>query len=108
MNISHTFAAATAALALAAAPAFAGEHKPRSIAIDVSGYDLNSEAGIDAVYSKIKTAAKRVCRAPGRPTLAEQVVLRNCVEQSIVNAIESMDSPQLKQAFAKRAGVSLG
>ena len=108
MKISHMFTATAAALAFAVVPATAGEHEPRKIEIDISGYDLQSQAGVDAVYIKIKAAAKRLCRVSGRPTVGEHVAMRKCMDESIVGAIERMKSPELKQAFATRARKSIG
>ncbi|MDJ0920740.1 MAG: UrcA family protein [Henriciella sp.] len=109
MKFSQTLIAAGAAITLATAPAMAGdEHEKKTIKIDVSAYDLNTEAGVDAVYSQIRAAAKRVCRLPGRPTVGEIVARNDCMDEAIVNAIKGLDSPAVRQAFAAKARKSIG
>jgi len=106
MKISHALTIATA-MAFTAAPALADSAEVKKMEVDVSVHDLNSEAGIDAAYEKIKIAAKRVCRTGDRPTARTITETIECRDRAIVEAIESLSEPAVRAAFAERAGKTI-
>ncbi|MEO0549810.1 MAG: UrcA family protein [Pseudomonadota bacterium] len=106
MKISHALTIATA-MAFTAAPALADSAEVKKMEIDVSVHDLNSEAGIDAAYEKIKIAAKRVCRTGDRLTAQNISEMTECRDRAIVEAIESLNEPTIRAAFAERAGKTI-
>ena len=107
MKFSHALTIATA-LAFTATPALAESSDVEQVKIDVSAYDLNSEAGIDQAYEMIQIAAKRVCRTADRPTAATIARTNECQDQAIVEAIQSLSEPTVRAAFVERVGKSAG
>jgi UrcA family protein len=91
-----------AALACAlAAPAFAGE--ARSIPVQRADLNLQSEAGAEVMLARLERAAERVCGvANGRIDLATHNLGRACVEETIANAVDSLDAPLVTALYEDR------
>ncbi|MGB3625565.1 MAG: UrcA family protein [Henriciella sp.] len=96
---------ATASAVLLAAPSsLAGTIQTESISIDVSGYDLTTDAGSAAIVKKIENAAKKVCHERSGPqSLAERRSIDKCIDTAVSGALDSLSAERQRQAAAKAA-----
>jgi UrcA family protein len=84
------------------AVAFASEFgdAPATRLVSFAGLDLTHEAGAAALYARIKSAARDVCKPRFDDLALEHVVsTRFCVEDAIVRAIADVNSPALTSYY---------
>ena len=101
MKTVQAIAIAAASLALATAPAFAGSAtKGKSATVDLSGYNLKSEAGAKIALHEITRAARRVCDfyRPNTGTRAMRDA-GECVKASIAETVQAMNSPMVTKVY---------
>ena len=92
--------AITAALPAAAAGVFVEE----SVAVRYDDLDLDNAAGIARLYTRLKTAADKVCDTGYRPqTLFLAQGWRACVTAALDRAIIEVDRPALSAYHAAKA-----
>lgn len=91
-----------AALACAlAAPAFAGE--ARSILVQRADLNLQSEAGAEAMLGRLERAAERACGVTtARVDLETHNRGRACVEETMANAVGSLNAPLVTALYEDR------
>ena len=65
-----------------------------SITIDYSDLNLNSDAGISRLYSRIKSAAKEVCEPP-EVRSGRAYVEHGCLDRAIARAVADVQSSRL-------------
>jgi UrcA family protein len=98
-------AAGAAAMALACvfvvSSAFAGDPNDQLRTENVKFQDLNlaNTAGADALYTRIQSAAERVCAVSGEPKLGAASASRKCTKEAVTRAVEKLDLATLT-AFA--------
>ncbi len=112
MNVAThniNFAARSAALfltcILVGSHAFAGE--PDSVPSETVKYqDLNvdSAAGVTALYQRIHSAAKRVCDVDGDRNLARQQQAQTCASKAEAGAVALVNSPALSAYYQVKTG----
>lgn len=87
------------ALALSMLPAVAGSTTDahiKTLEISIADYDLSDPVDAKAVYGKIQSAAKRVCkRSTARQTLRERADEMKCRADAVAQAIVALDEPVL-------------
>jgi UrcA family protein len=94
-------AAALVACAFIVSSALA-EEPVRSETVKFSDLNVNSSAGVEALYRRIHSAAKRVCAPPeGYQTLVGSVV---CVKDAEARAIAQVNLPLLTAYYQRKTG----
>jgi UrcA family protein len=112
-TIQNVFAIAALAVVLASFNA-AAQSTPGNVAVDASqrgadlevrrkvvpfaDLDLSREAGVKALYQRIKAAAESVC-SPLRRTrsLTMEPGWRDCLNTAVANAVADIDHPRLTE-----------
>jgi UrcA family protein len=105
MNSTHIKRGALAALTMflgvaAAGSAVASEtagalYVKRSITIDYSDLDLTQPQGVNALYSRVVSAARRACSDPQPMELARFAEFRKCVDRAVSEAVGDVNQPAL-------------
>lgn len=89
--------------ASAAAPA-SGDEVP-VYHVNYADLDLGHRMGADALFARIKSAARRVCEpvAESEPFRFAQMREQSCREKAIADAVADVGSPLLTDAYLGRA-----
>jgi UrcA family protein len=111
MNLSQK-SAASGALALgllfAAASAGAADRTATGsdIAVKFSGQQVNSSADAEALYKKLRAAARSVCDADagGHRTLEVRSRVDRCVKAVLADAVSKIDQPLLTSVHEAKTG----
>lgn len=114
MNTRKIFIGSSALLAtallLAAGNAGAADRTATSadIAVRFSQVQLNNEADAEALYKKLRSAAKSVCddNAGGHRTLEVRNRAEKCVNQVLADAVRKIDQPLLTALHQSKTGKS--
>jgi UrcA family protein len=98
-RISLGGSALVSALLRAAGTAGAADRTATSadIAVKFSQVQLNSEADAEALYKKLRSAARAVCddNAGGHRTLEVRARAEKCTSQVLADAVRRIDQPML-------------
>lgn len=98
-KISLAGSALMTALLLAAGNAGAADRTATSadIAVKFSDVQLNTEADAEALYKKLRSAARAVCddNAGGHRTLEIRSRAEKCTSQVLADAVRRIDKPML-------------
>ena len=76
----------------------------RSITVDYGDLNLDRQAGIAKLYSRIKGAARRVCDEQSNDQTVSKQIHRACVKQAVSNAVARIDRPLLSDYVAQLGG----
>jgi UrcA family protein len=100
--------AATAALCLGslAATTRADESDFRVPArmVHFSELNLNTQAGAEVLYKRIRAAAEAVCGDVDSRRLVEAAGAKACVDQAVAASIRAVNSPRLTNAYNAHVG----
>jgi UrcA family protein len=78
----------------------------RSVLVDIAGLDLDSDAGRDLVYRKLRRAAKRACiDVETRHNLAS-MLYSQCVNEALTGAVSQISDPAFRRYAAERLGIA--
>jgi len=114
MEMQHAKAviavAALAAFAYAAVPSLANAAVPADLRSETVRFDdlnLASQAGVQALYVRIRSAAREVC-GPGASTGlgVSAALLTNCVSASLHDAVLKVKNPALTAYYSDRLRAS--
>ena len=73
--------------------------------VTVSADELSTDAGRQAIYRRLRSAAKRVClEVDGRRTLDNAVSYRRCFEDTMSMAVAQVRNPFFKEYVARANG----
>ena len=86
------------ACGLAVSNAQAGD--ARSETVKFGDLNLDSQAGVEALYGRIHAAARRVCEQPA----GEQSALRGCMAKAERQAIGKLNNSSLTAFYHKKTG----
>jgi UrcA family protein len=76
----------------------------RSVTVSFADLDLSKAAGAQALYKRIKFAARRVCGSQGGYTyLASQSAWRKCYDTAVANAVADVDRPSLTALYKQES-----
>ena len=89
MTKTFAFAAATAA-ALAASPALA-QDRHHTTEVVYADLDLTSDAGVDRLDARIRSAVSRVCSTTATPDRIEQRWVNNCRRETTAQVTHARD-----------------
>ena len=91
-----SLAAISAALLSAHAFAASRSDEPMSVKVHYADLDLSKPAGAEALYGRIKVAARKVCQGPPNPLeLHRYSIWNKCYTTAVTNAVASVGSPRL-------------
>jgi UrcA family protein len=68
--------------------------------------DLNRDAGVAALFSRIKTAARQVCESPDVFFLSLVRQRYNCSQDAIARAVADVNAPLLTSYFLEKTNAS--
>ena len=98
MNSKHSRRLAmvfTIALAVVSGPASFADADPPSVKVHYGDLDLAREDGVQALYSRLRVAARRVCEVGVRLDLVLQAQSRRCADKALSNAVVTLGNPQV-------------
>jgi UrcA family protein len=81
----------------------ADPQSPQSLTVHFGDLNLNNAQGVDALFKRIKNAAKDVCSEFEGRTLSKKWLYAECVDTAISTAITRVDRPKLSQYLAERS-----
>jgi UrcA family protein len=106
-------AVATAVVAAVSVPVQAGGSaapaNARSMTVSYADLDLSGQAGVDALYSRLRTAADQVCgpKGDGRD-LTRRFVWKQCYEAALDNAVRTVAHVGLSEVHLAQTGRRVG
>jgi len=87
-----------------AGTAFAGTPDDvRTETVKFQDLNLNSEAGVETLYQRIKAAARRVC-TDSEGGLSSAYAAQRCEEKAESRAVLDVNAPQLTAFYQKKTG----
>jgi UrcA family protein len=66
-----------------------------SVAVPYDDLELDSAAGVDALYKRLRSAAERVCDRPAGRSLADILAYRACFDAALTDAVRNVRSEAL-------------
>jgi UrcA family protein len=109
INITRsTFAACSAAIILASAfmvgSVFAADTIVSSEVVKFQDLNVNSPAGVTALYQRIHVAALHVCSAGSTEDLSNQRQYKKCTQDAETHAISKVNAPALTAYYEEKTG----
>ena len=105
MNTQNPFRIALAAVALMAAFATgATAAEVPQVHVNYQDLNVNTLAGGQVLYRRIRTAANAVCAIPGTRDLATFEATKACADHAIADAVAQVNNPQLTGVYQTRVG----
>jgi UrcA family protein len=86
-----------------ATSAMATSAPPRSEVVRFGDLDLHTDAGINALYTRLRTASNEVCGAVGIRELTFYAAESACVERALSAAVANVHSPELSARHQRGA-----
>ena len=81
----------------------ADPQSPQSLTVQFGDLNLNNAQGVDALFKRIKKAAKDVCSEFEGRTLSKKWLYSKCVDTALSTAITRVARPKLSQYLAERS-----
>jgi UrcA family protein len=78
-----------------------------SITVKYDDLNLSRPAGVDALYSRIQTAANTVCRPLSTQHHLQSSAWTQCFSDAVSNAVQSVGQPALSSLYAEKTGKAL-
>jgi UrcA family protein len=104
MKIAITLAASFLSLCALAARADVPVEEFHSVTVQFADLDLDRKPGIEKLYFRIKSAAKRVCDTQANERLVPRQSYDACVERAVSTAVARINRPLLTDYVAQRGG----
>lgn len=104
MKLATAFIASILSLATLDAQAATPTDDVHSVTVQFGDLDLNRQAGIATLYSRIKGAAHRVCQQQAEELLVAKQSYRLCVKRAVSTAVARIDRPLLSDYLARQDG----
>jgi UrcA family protein len=74
--------------------------------VHYSDLNLNTQAGTEVLYKRIRRAAEQVCGDVGPRQLVEAAAARACVEQAVIGSIRAVNNPRLTDTYNAHLGAA--
>lgn len=103
LALTISLALATAAFA---APMLALSGEAKSVAVKTSDLNLASDAGVQALYSRIESAAAKACKGVESRSASTQVAHRECMSTAMDGAVQSANHAALTNLHLAKSGSS--
>ena len=87
---------------LAALSAHAADLDAPQVKVTFGDLDLSRSPGAIELYSRIKSAAKKVCAPYWATSLQARVSADDCVRSAIAQAVATVDRPALSQVYGAK------
>jgi UrcA family protein len=71
----------------------------RSIAVSYADLDLNREAGVQALYQRLRLAARQACGSVETRDLAARRAWQTCRDAALANAVERLGSERVAAIY---------
>ncbi len=79
-----------------------------SVTVRYTDLDLNTPAGVEALYARLRAAAKAVCNVDERKPLTEAMAAKNCYHQTLSAAVDEAKLPTLTALHSVEHGGRAG
>jgi UrcA family protein len=79
---------------------------PLSRTVHYSDLNLNTHAGAEVLYHRIRSAAELVCGDVGSRQLAESTAARACVDRAVTASVRAVNSRLLASTYDEHFGVA--
>jgi UrcA family protein len=81
---------------------------PLSVKVDYSDLNLSHPAGVKVLYTRIQSAAQKVC-APlsGNRDLSLADAWAQCLSDAVSGAVQSVDQPALTSVYEEKTGKTI-
>ena len=76
---------------------------PQTLTVQFGDLDLSKPKGVDALFKRIKNAARDVCSEFEGRTLSKKRLHAECVDTALSTAVTRVDRPLLSQYLADRS-----
>ena len=107
---SRNFLAAVAAVCLASVTIVAHADEAANgvpaRTVHYSDLDINTRAGANVLYARIRNAAQQVCGDVDSRQLAVSAAAKGCVNRAIYTSVRSVNSPKLTSVYNSRVGAT--
>ncbi len=70
-----------------------------SVTVSYADLNLNTPAGVEALYARLRTASRSVCEVGQRRALADVMASRSCYRQVLATAVSSANVPTLTARY---------
>lgn len=104
MTFATAFVASILALTTLDARAAAPTDDAYTVTVQFADLDLDREAGVARLYSRIKGAARRVCDQQASDQQETKPTYPVCVRQAVATAVARIDHPRLSDYVAQLGG----
>jgi len=101
LSVSLTIAAVAFA-----APMLARTDDAKQVTVKTADLNLENSAGVEALYSRIRGAARQVCRGAEGPGAATRMAWRSCMNQAVDGAVASAHNDALSSLHLAKSGRS--
>ena len=81
----------------------ADPESPQTLTVQFGDLDLDKAQGVDALFKRIKNAARDVCSDFEGRTLSKKQLYSECVDTALSTAITRVDRPKLSQYLVERS-----
>lgn len=71
----------------------------RSVAVSYADLDLNREAGVQALYQRLRLAAKQACGSVDTRDLASRTGWQKCREVALANAVAQLGNERVAARY---------
>lgn len=85
--------------------ASADPEAPQTLTVQFGDLDLNKPQGVDALFKRIKNAARDVCSEFEGRTLSKKRLHSDCIEAALSTAVMRVDRPMLSQYLVEHSAV---
>lgn len=83
---------------------FAAPGEGRSVVVSYADLNLAHPAGTEALYARLKSAARQLCEYDYTPgELHRRVARKECYDRTLNDAVDGVDNAQLKGLHAANA-----
>jgi UrcA family protein len=111
INYSKNIALATVA-ALGVASLAIGAHADESVAevptrtVHYSDLNIDTQAGAEVLYKRIRGAAEHVCGDVSYSELAKAAAARACIDRAVGASVRAVNNPRLTDVYNAHTGVA--
>jgi len=74
------------------------------VTVRYADLDLNTAAGVEELYARLRAASRSVCNVGERRSLAEAMAAKSCYRQVLGAAVDGTKSPSLAALYRADAG----
>ncbi len=105
--VSAAAVAISATMSLVAFNAQAEEAEAKTVTVKIDAFDLSKAQGAEAVYARLRNAARQVCRTLESRDVSLKKEHRECVEQALDEAVAQVNSTRLTALHRSESGIRI-